>query len=299
MVQNRHGAEHVSLSYKLVYWVLAAAAAGIAATSGIRIGHLIGRDRHGIDAADQLGSLRLLIGGEESVLSRLGSLELQALVFSRQSSNLVLGQEVQDCAAVGVGVVDDIPGAGLDGVAGIASLGSHVVPDAVNAPLGIAAALRQLGADGVKARLRLIAQVAHSGIHAMEAVVDGVGQGIGAVTDSILDGVDAALEVVQGEALVDIRACGIPLETRAVRPTETTAETITPAATKSTPNEEQNNPGRPVSTPHGAIATITASRIRRSYRHSQSCIITKRHITFSFVKIFINAAASIYFLLIF
>ena len=123
MVQNRHGAEHVSLSYKLVYWVLAAAAAGIAATSGIRIGHLIGRDRHGIDAADQLGSLRLLIGGEESVLSRLGSLELQALVFSRQSSNLVLGQEVQDCAAVGVGVDDDIPGAGLDGVAGIAGLG--------------------------------------------------------------------------------------------------------------------------------------------------------------------------------
>ena len=282
-----------------MYWVLAAAAAGIAATSGIRIGHLIGRDRHGVDAANQFSGLGLLISGKESVLSRLRSLELQALVFSRQSSDLVLGQEVQDRAAVGIGVVDDVAGAGLDGVAGIASLGSHVIADTVNAPLSIAAALRQLGAEGVKARLRLIAQVTHSGVNAVEAIVDGVGQGIGAVTDSILDGVDAALEVVQGEALVDIRACGIPLETRAVRPTETTAETITPAATKSTPNEEQNNSGRPVSTPHGAIATITASRIRRSYRHSQSCIITKRHITFSFVKIFINAAASIYFLLIF
>ena len=170
-----------------MYWILAAAAARIAATSGIRIGHLIGRNRHGIDAADQLGRLRFLISGDESVLSRLRSLEFQALVFSRQSSDLVLGQEVQDCPGVGVGIVDDVPRAGLDGVAGIASLGSHVVPDAVNAPLSIAAALRQLGADGIKARLRLIAQVAHSGIHAMEAVVDGVGQGIGAVTDSILD----------------------------------------------------------------------------------------------------------------
>ena len=121
MVQNRHGAEHVSLSYKLMYWVLAAA--GIAPTSGIRIGHLIGRDRHGIDSADQFSGLGLLISGEESVLSRLGSLELQALVFSRQSSDLVLGQEVQDRSAVGVGVVDDVPRAVLDGVAGIAGLG--------------------------------------------------------------------------------------------------------------------------------------------------------------------------------
>ena len=108
MVQNRHGAEHVSLSYKLMYWVLAAATAGVAATSGIRIGHLIGRDRHGIDAADQLGSLRLLVGGNKSILRCLGSLEFQALVFSRQSSDLVLSQEVQDCAAVGIGVVDDV-----------------------------------------------------------------------------------------------------------------------------------------------------------------------------------------------
>ena len=176
-----------------MYWILAAAAAGIAATSGIRIRHLIGRDRHGVDAANQFSGLGLLISGEESVLSRLRSLELQALVFSRQSSDLVLGQEVQDRAAVGIGVVDDVAGAGLDGVAGIASLSSHVVPDTVNAPLSIAAALRQLGAEGVKARLRLIAQVAHSGIHAMEAVAHG-----------IPDGGLAILEAVQGEALVDV-----------------------------------------------------------------------------------------------
>lgn len=84
-----------------MYWVLAAAAAGITPTTGIRVGHLIGRNRHGVDAADQFSGLGLLIGGEESVLCRLGSLELQALVFSRQSSNLVLSQKVEDRTAVG------------------------------------------------------------------------------------------------------------------------------------------------------------------------------------------------------
>ena len=63
-----------------MYWVLAAAAAGITPTTGIRVGHLIGRNRHGVDAADQFSGLGLLIGGEESVLRRLGSLELQTLV---------------------------------------------------------------------------------------------------------------------------------------------------------------------------------------------------------------------------
>ena len=77
-----------------MYWVLAAAAAGITPTTGIRVGHLIGRNRHRVDAADQFSGLGLLIGGEESVLRRLGSLELQTLVFSRQSSNLVLSQKV-------------------------------------------------------------------------------------------------------------------------------------------------------------------------------------------------------------
>ena len=132
-----------------MYVILAAATAGaIAPTTGIGVRNLIGRNGHRIDAANQLGGLRLLVGSNERVLSRLRSLELQALVFSRQSSDLVLGQEVQDRAAVGIGVVDDVAGAGLDGVAGIASLSCHVVPDTVNAPLRIAAALRQLGAEG-------------------------------------------------------------------------------------------------------------------------------------------------------
>ena len=183
-----------------MYWVLAAAAAGVAATSGIRIGHLIGRDRHGIDSADQLGSLRFLVGGEESVLSRLGSLELQALVFSRQSSNLVLSQKVKDRTAVGVLVVDDVPGAVLDGIPGIASLGSHVIANALNCRLGS----RTLGGQVIihavhcplglaAAVLELIAQIADSIIHTMEAI------GYGGEDTAL-----AGLETVQRKALVDV-----------------------------------------------------------------------------------------------
>ena len=112
--QDRHGAEQSEFIGQLIYWVLAATAAGITPTTSIRIGHLIGRNRHGVDAADQFSGLGLLIGGEESVLRRLGSLELQALVFSRQSSDLVLSQKVQDRTTVGVLVIDDVPGAVLE-----------------------------------------------------------------------------------------------------------------------------------------------------------------------------------------
>ena len=51
----------------------------------------------------------------------------------------------------------------------------------------------------------------------MEAVVDGIGQGVGAVTDAVLDGVNAGLEVIQREAIVDVRARSVPLEARTIR----------------------------------------------------------------------------------
>ena len=194
-----------------MYWVLAAAAAGITPTTGIRVGHLIGRNRHGVDAADQFSGLGLLIGGEESVLRRLGSLELQTLVFSRQSSNLVLSQKVKDRTAVGVLVVDDVPSAILDGIPGIASLGSHVVANALNGGLDAVGLGRQVviytvNGPGVvtAALLELSAQVTHSGVNPVEAVVDGVSQRVGAVTDTLLNTIDAALEVVQSETFIDV-----------------------------------------------------------------------------------------------
>ena len=223
-----------------MYWILAAAAARIAATSGIRIGHLIGRNRHGIDAADQLGRLRFLISGDESVLSRLRSLEFQALVFSRQSSNLVLGQEVQDCAAVGVGVVDDIPGGVLDGVSGIAGLGRHVVAYALNGildavglggqivihavhrPLGLAAAILSLSGHIAHLRLDTVEALKQSHIGVVEAAGNAVVQGISAVTDALLDSRDAALHTVEGNGLVYICAGGKALESGISAGTATT-----------------------------------------------------------------------------
>ena len=183
-----------------MYLVLAAAAAGITPTTGIRVGHLIGRNRHGADAANQFSGLCLLIGGEESVLRRLGSLELQALVFSRQSSNLVLSQKVEDRTAVGVLVVDDVPSAILDGIPGIASLGSHVVPHTLNGGLDAVGLGRQVviyTVDGpgvvTAALLELSAQIADSIIHTMEAV------GYGGEDTAL-----ASLETVQRKALVDV-----------------------------------------------------------------------------------------------
>ena len=304
IVQHRHGAEHSSHAGKLRYGILAAAGV-IAAAAGVRVRHLIGRNRHGIDPADQLRGLSFLVGSNKSVLRCLRRLELQGLILRSQRGNLVLSQEVQNGAAVGVGVVNNVPGAALDGVPGITCLGRHVIPHALNGVLDG----RALGCQVVihpvhsplclaAAILKLVAQITYSGVYSMETVVDGVGQGVGAVADTLLNAIDAALEVVQSKALIDVGACGIPLETRAVRSAKASAEAITPAASKGPPNEKQNNPGRPVTTPHRAVANITASGIRRSYWHSQSCIITKRHITFSFVKIFINAAASIYFLMV-
>lgn len=259
MVQNRHGAEHVSLSYKLMYWVLAAATAGVAATSGIRIGHLIGRDRHGIDAADQLGSLRLLVGGNKSILRCLGSLEFQALVFSRQSSDLVLSQEVQDCAAVGIGVVDDVPRAVLDGVAGIASLSSHVVIHAINCPLGLAAAI-----------LQLIPQITDGIINTVETVAHG-----------IPDGGLAVLEAVQGEALVDVGPGG-PTLTRGR--TQAIAGVTTPAAAIAAPAEhaedqEQDDPGGPIAAP--AAETAVSALIGRSHGHGHHSAVRRKTIVLS------------------
>lgn len=181
----------------MCYAVLAAAVI-VAAAAGIGVGHLVGGHRGRADPADQFSGLCLLIGGEESVLCRLGSLELQALVFSRQSSNLVLSQKVEDRTAVGVLVVDDVPGAVLDGIPGIASLGSHVVANALNCRLGS----RTLGGQVIihavhcplglaAAVLKLIAQIADSIIHTMEAV------GYGGEDTAL-----AGLETVQRKALV-------------------------------------------------------------------------------------------------
>ena len=275
MVQNRHGAEHVSLSYKLMYWVLAAAAAGIAPTSGIRIGHLIGRDRHGVDAADQLGGLGFLVRGNKSILGRLRSLELQALVLSSQSSDLVLSQEIQNRPAVGVGVVDDVPSGILDGVLRSAGGGGEVVPHTLNRLPGVAAAGGQLSAKGIEARLGLIAQVTHRGIHTVESAGHGVP-----------DGGLAVLEAVQGKALVNVRPGGKPLQAGIVDTAASAEAAVTAIApTKNALDKEQNDPAGPIAAPaKAAVAAVTVSRLDG---HSQSHIVRRKtHCVISFVVLF-------------
>ena len=189
-----------------MYWVLASTGI-IAPAAGVGIGDLIGRHRHGVDAADQLGGLGFLVRGNKSILGRLRSLELQALVLSSQSSDLVLSQEIQNRPAVGVGVVDDVPSGILDGVLRSAGGGGEVVPHTLNRLPGVAAAGGQLSAKGIEARLGLIAQVTHSGIHTVESAGHGVP-----------DGGLAVLEAVQGKALIDIGTGSVPLEAGAFTP---------------------------------------------------------------------------------
>nr|DAU71630.1 MAG TPA: hypothetical protein [Caudoviricetes sp.] len=268
--QYRHGAEQSGFIGQLMYWVLAAAGA-IAPAAGIGVGHLIGRDRHGVDTADQLGSLRLLIGGNKSILSRLGSLELQALVFSRQSRNLVLGQEVQDRPGVGVLIVDDIPGAVLDGVAGFTGLRRHVVVYAVNGALGIAAALGHLSAQAVKALLGLIAQGTNGIVHTVEAVAHGVP-----------DGGLAVLEAIQRKPFIDVGAGCPALEAGAIGTAISAAEAAkTVAPTEHAEDQEQDDPGCPIASP-ATKATVSAL-VGRSYRHRHnSAVRRKTHCVISF-----------------
>ena len=91
---------------------------------------------------------RTELGYQIAVLRRLRCGQLQALILALEILQLALGQEIEDCAAVAVGIVDDIPGGILYRVPGIASLSGHVIAHALDAALGVAAALSGLHLHG-------------------------------------------------------------------------------------------------------------------------------------------------------
>ena len=92
-----------------MYVVLAAAAAGaIAPTTGIGVRNLIGRNGHRIDAANQLGGLRLLVGSNERILSRLRSLEFQGLVLSSQRGDLVRKSRMARLLALALSIMSRV-----------------------------------------------------------------------------------------------------------------------------------------------------------------------------------------------
>ena len=78
-------------------------------------------------SANKFRSLRFLISRDESVLCALACLEFKSLVLCLERSDLVLSQEVKDCAGVAVVVFQNISRSVLDGVSGIASLCCQIV----------------------------------------------------------------------------------------------------------------------------------------------------------------------------
>ena len=72
-------------------------------------------------------SLGFLVSRDESVLCALACLEFKRLVFSLETGNLVLSQEVKNCTGVAVVVFQNISRSVLDGVSGIASLCCQIV----------------------------------------------------------------------------------------------------------------------------------------------------------------------------
>src|SRR5699024_10797170 len=246
-------------------------AAAVAAAE-IGEGHRLGRLHHisrggalGAGAAQNLGLVGIHSGHQDGVLVGLRGGQLETLVLVLQAADVILVHGVQNGPGVGVLVVDDVPGALVDRTAGVAGLGGEIVPDALDGVLGGGRLGRHVvihpvngPLGGAAAVLQLVAQVADGGVHTMEPVIDGVGQGVGAVTDAVLDAVDAGLEVVQREAIVDVRARSVPLNARAIRTAEAAAKIAVAAPTEHTEDQEKDDPRRPVAAPHGAAAVAIA-----------------------------------------
>lgn len=94
---------------------LSAAASG-KLVAAIGVLHRVSRNGRGTQLRDQI-----------AVLRRLRCRQLQALVLTLEVGQFALRQEVEDRAAVAVGVVDDVACGVLHGVARVARLRRHVV----------------------------------------------------------------------------------------------------------------------------------------------------------------------------
>lgn len=217
----------------------AATAAAVAVTGtaiGVRCRHAVGRNRHGSDSANQLGSLSLLIGGDESVLGALGCLELQGLILSLQAGNLVLSQEVKDGTDTGVLIFHQIAGNAVDGIAQTAQAGSNVILYAVNTALGFTATACKLALDAVKAGEQ-------AGVDCIESI-----------TQALLDTADAVLQAIQGKAAGNC--------------------SFTAAATKTTTSEAKSSTAKEQSQDQKAPNTVTAPEAIASAAITAPCIHT-------------------------
>lgn len=189
---------------------LGASAARIVAA--VRVGHHIRRNRAITPkTANKLGLIAVHCCHKHRVLVALRGGQLERLILGLQRIDLGLYHEVHQAAVISVGVVDDVTGRVLDRVAGVASLGSHVIPHALDGILDTGRLSSEVVIHAVDsssviaaALLELSTEIAHSSVYTVEAVINGVSQSVGAVTDTVLDAVDSTLEIIKRESLVDI-----------------------------------------------------------------------------------------------
>lgn len=146
-----------------------------------REGHRLGRLYHegGLrtivtGAPNEFGNRAINGSTDVSILCSLRCLEFESLIFGGQRGNLVLSQEVQNCTAVRIGVLNHVAGGVLDGVLHGAGISSHLILYISNSGSVVAAALSDLSGQ-------VVAVLEDRGVQTVEALaqrtVDAVNAG--------------------------------------------------------------------------------------------------------------------------
>lgn len=254
----------------VVVTVIAVVSVAIAA---VRIWHDVCRHRTiSAQSADQFSGLSFLICGDIGILRALAGLEFQRLILRLQAGNLILGQEIQNSAGGCVLAVDDVAGAGLDQVAGVASLSCHVIAHALDCvvdaaglsgysilniflpALDVAAAGGHLGCKAVDALLGLIAKLADCVVNAVETGHDRIVEGVSAVALASFQASDAVVKLVKIKCIGHVRG-GSALAAAAAT-IAAKAKTIA-APTKQT--KQKNNPNPFPSVAKTAVVIVVAA----------------------------------------
>ena len=175
-----------------------------------------------------------------------------------------MGQKVEDCAAVAVGVVDDVPRCGLDGVAGVAALRSHVIPELCRVGPLVAAALLGLHLHGSQllhesrllsctGKLSLPKTVCHCHV----GIVDELRLLVKSVAKALIYAVDLALDIgkVRGQHIAVDHAAAI-------------AAVVAPAvAAPAAKNKQKQDNDPPCTVAAPAKAVSVARGVGGSHRH--------------------------------
>jgi hypothetical protein len=155
-----------------------------------------------------------------------------------------LGQEIKDCSAVGIGIVNDVTGAIVDSVSSVASLICDGVFHIRNRGTGVTAALCQLRGQIACVLCRLIAEGTHSIVNTVETLKDCGVHTIETLTQSVLN----AVKVVENCGIVETCGKVCLCCTRRATATALTCTIATAEATKASvtaPSKEEQNDDPP------------------------------------------------------